>query len=84
MGEIADLMINGDICEGCGVELGGEGDGYPRRCSGCAREYKSEPVVEQPKKGGRPMPKVRCPLCAKPCSARGIADHLIQKHGYDK
>ncbi len=35
MGEIADLMVNGDICEGCGVELQGEGDGYPRRCAGC-------------------------------------------------
>jgi hypothetical protein len=35
MGDIADLMVNGDICEGCGVELEGEGGGYPRRCVGC-------------------------------------------------
>lgn len=35
MGEIAELMINGDICEGCGVELQGAGDGYPRRCVAC-------------------------------------------------
>jgi hypothetical protein len=35
MGEIADLMIEGEICEGCGCELGGEAPGYPRRCSGC-------------------------------------------------
>jgi tRNA(Ile2) C34 agmatinyltransferase TiaS len=35
MGEIAELMINGDICEVCGVELEGEGAGFPRRCMGC-------------------------------------------------
>lgn len=35
MGEIADLMVNGDICEGCGVELEGVGEGFPRRCPGC-------------------------------------------------
>lgn len=34
MGDIADLLVNGDICEVCGVELG-EGAGYPRRCIGC-------------------------------------------------
>jgi hypothetical protein len=35
MGEIADLMIEGEICEGCGCELDGEAPGYPRRCAGC-------------------------------------------------
>ena len=34
MGEIADLMINGDICQVCGCEMG-EGDGFARTCSGC-------------------------------------------------
>lgn len=34
MGEIADMIVNGDMCEGCGVWLG-EGDGYPRRCDSC-------------------------------------------------
>ncbi len=46
MGEIADLMINGDICEGCGCELDGEGNGFPRRCSGCggnARDFDPMP-----------------------------------------
>ena len=33
MGEIAELMIYGDICEMCGVELAGEGYGIPRYCS---------------------------------------------------
>lgn len=34
MGDIADMMVNGDMCEGCGEWLG-EGGGYPRRCSSC-------------------------------------------------
>lgn len=33
MGEIADAMINGEMCEACGVPLGGESYGIPRYCS---------------------------------------------------
>lgn len=33
MGEIADSMINGEVCEMCGVWLDGESTGYPRYCS---------------------------------------------------
>lgn len=48
MGEIADLMINGDICEGCGCELDGQGDGFPRRCFGCGgRTRDFDPVAKQ-------------------------------------
>jgi hypothetical protein len=34
MGEIADAILEGDLCEICGVYLG-EGDGFPRTCTGC-------------------------------------------------
>lgn len=33
MGEIAEAMIGGDMCEMCGVWLPGEGQGFPRYCS---------------------------------------------------
>ena len=33
MGEIADDMINGFVCEMCGTFLDGEEPGYPRYCS---------------------------------------------------
>lgn len=59
MGEIAELMINGDICEGCGCELG-EGDGYPRRCEGCGGKSRENPEPRQ-----RKMPLSRQPLSAK-------------------
>lgn len=35
MGEQADLILNGDVCEGCGENFHDEGLGYPRRCSSC-------------------------------------------------
>ena len=34
MGEIADAMLDGDMCEQCG-ELLGDGDGFPRLCRSC-------------------------------------------------
>lgn len=38
MGEIADMMLEGDLCEGCGSFLEGEGDGVPRYCRDCKAE----------------------------------------------
>lgn len=35
MGEIADAMLNGLFCEGCGEFMDGEEPGHPRRCAGC-------------------------------------------------
>lgn len=34
MGEMAEYMLNGDDCEGCGEYLG-NGPGHPRRCRSC-------------------------------------------------
>lgn len=34
MGEIAEMMLDGTLCESCG-EFIGDGDGYPRKCGGC-------------------------------------------------
>jgi len=42
MGEIADMMVEGVMCEQCGVWLEGadkdEAPGYPRCCTLCANE----------------------------------------------
>lgn len=35
MGEIAEMMLDGTLCEGCGVHLPGDGFGVPRRCRDC-------------------------------------------------
>ncbi len=43
MGEIADMMINGRMCEQCGVYMDdGEEPGYPRLCPGCEEEKEKE------------------------------------------
>lgn len=50
MSEIADLMINGDICECCGEELDGVGEGFPRYCSKRCANYRNAVWVDPPKK----------------------------------
>ena len=37
VGDIADMMLDGTLCEGCG-EWMGEPRGYPVRCAGCTDE----------------------------------------------
>ena len=34
MGDIADMMLEGILCQGCGEFLG-DGEGYPMFCSAC-------------------------------------------------
>ena len=40
MGEIADAMIDGDMCSLCGEWLG-NGGGYSRLCYGCKAEERN-------------------------------------------
>ena len=56
MGDIAEMMIDGTLCEGCGEYLG-DGGGFSRICTGCeprggsADEPKREP--SRKKRGNR-------------------------------
>jgi hypothetical protein len=50
MGEAAEMMLDGTLCECCGVALDGDSPGYPRYCSDqCAEdrgvEKKDWPLV---------------------------------------
>ncbi len=79
MGEIADLMINGDICQICSMELG-EGDGYPRSCAGCADESGYE---EGPANTPKDPKTVACPdpFCERKFRNRqAAAQHWVDKH----
>lgn len=39
MGEYAEMMLDGTVCESCGEWLGDdEGPGFPRVCPGCQQQ----------------------------------------------
>jgi len=42
MGEMADLLINGDDCEVCGMPFETPGDGFPRKCDSCRDDERKE------------------------------------------
>ena len=78
MGEIAEMMLDGEMCEGCGEYLG-DGDGFPRRCEACERGA----VAYQPT-----APKTRnvgCPNCSKKFATHeAYLDHYRAKHDQKK
>jgi DNA-directed RNA polymerase subunit RPC12/RpoP len=71
MGEIAEMMLDGTLCEGCGVYLQGRPRGFPRRCADCRRSA-SEP---------HPDTKVPCKTCGRHVKFIGMRDHVRDAHG---
>ena len=79
MGEVAEMMLDGTLCEGCGEFIGA--DYGPSYCRECARERAKDGMVAlidtpQP----QPVPKVACPVCSKLVKITGIGDHWRQLH----
>ncbi len=73
MGEIAEMMLDGTLCEGCGVYLDGDGEGIPRRCEAC--------VDDGPSDAGVPLSaRVKCAHCSRTVAAVGLKDHMDAKH----
>lgn len=68
MGEIAEMMLDGTLCEGCG-EFMGNTIGYPRRCAGCERD------------GLKGTKAYACQFCHKGFrTAQGKDEHEKQVH----
>lgn len=38
MGDIADKILEGLLCEVCGANVDGDEPGYPRKCKDCEKE----------------------------------------------
>lgn len=78
MGEIADMMLDGTLCEGCGEYLGSAG-GFPRLCAGCRRASLAvgTPYFPAP----RNLAKVACPTCGRRVKAVGLTQHQRDAHG---
>lgn len=79
MGEYADMMLDGTLCEGCGVYLGAD-SGYPMRCRSCRADRSREvQIADTKKKNG--ASKVSCPQCQKRVKEVGLKDHMRDAHG---
>lgn len=80
MGEIAEAMLNGDLCEGCGCEIGLD-QGFPGYCQACSDRTDATEQTEQSHK--RKTFKCKCPECGKPVSVAGLYNHISTVHGND-
>jgi len=78
MGDIADMMLDGTLCQFCGDFMGGEGDGFPVTCSACQVENNCN-EFGLPKKP--PAKKVKCPQCGKKVKEAGLEMHQKDVHG---
>ena len=84
MGEIAEMMLDGTLCAGCGVFLNEEPDGYPCFCGHCQRDgtmksqLEAEPVRAVPRRQVK-QPKVKC-TCGRWISPVGMQKHLHDYH----
>lgn len=80
MGDIADMMLSGELCECCGVYIDEHADGIPRYCSAkCAadRSWTAPAPTAAPNNSA----KVACPQCARLVKKAGLADHMRDAHG---
>lgn len=71
MGEIAEMMLDGTMCQSCGEWLNGgaDGDGFPGFCASCQPIAKPKPL------------KVKCSKCGKLVKKAGLVDHIRAVHG---
>lgn len=70
MGEIAEMMLEGELCEQCGTYIKGPSPGYPRKCNDCKPAFIKTNVPA----------KVVCPHCKKRVKRAGLKDHLRVVH----
>ena len=69
MGEIADMMLDGTLCQECGGYLGTD-NGYPTTCRSCSGGG-----------GWDHSKKVACPDCGKRVKKVGLSQHRRDAHG---
>jgi len=60
MGEIADMVLDGTMCQGCGEFIydGADGPGYPGYCcTACEQRDRPEPARRTKPRNKRKLPK---------------------------
>lgn len=73
MGDIADMILEGNMCQYCGEIL--DPKGYPAVCAACQQEMGIDEY------GNKRPEKVQCPKCGKRVKKVGLGMHMIDKHG---
>ena len=71
MGDIADMMLSGEMCQWCGEIL--DGQGYPTVCPACQAERNCDEF-------GNSTGKAKCPQCGKKVKEVGLRQHIEAKH----
>lgn len=92
-GEIAEMMLDGMLCQGCGDVIGdyesGEGLGYPGYCAGCQPDTDSIEIrhlpTETKSQGKRRRAIAMEPRCCLMCgkkmlTAEGVSAHMRDVH----
>lgn len=77
MGEIAEMMLDGTLCEGCGGYMPGRSAGVPRRCRDCKRGDRALQAHPPVKPGST---KTACKTCGRRVKLAGINDHMRDAH----
>jgi DNA-directed RNA polymerase subunit RPC12/RpoP len=77
MGEIAEMMLDGTLCEGCGCTNRKGGEGFPWRCVRCQAD---KPESDQRKTPTTNSTKVACPTCGRRVKRAGLSDHVRDTH----
>jgi hypothetical protein len=81
MGDIADMMLDGTLCEGCGVFLDEDNESHvPRRCRACQESEHIAEIHHGTMQLASEM-RVTCKQCGKRVKHAGLKDHQRAKHG---
>jgi hypothetical protein len=78
MGEVAEMMLDGTLCQMCGVFMG-DAVGYPVTCTSCGGDEAVEPHSNE--QARVKSIKFKCSECKKSVSASGAMQHLEAAHG---
>lgn len=83
MGEIADMMIDGLMCQGCGVFMADmDSPGYARYCEACNPSSKQQRRQFTAARVNEPsFRNMNCPDCGARVRKVGLKDHMRDKHG---
>lgn len=82
MGEYADMMLDGTMCQSCGEYIGSD-SGFPTFCRNCERDNRSEYGLVSGLAPNNPT-KVACKKCGRHVKAVGLHQHMRDKHGGPK